>query len=309
MSFNEISQFTVNGLTNGSFYGLMAVGFGLILGITGRFHFAFATTFIITAYVTTGLVGDGLPLIPAIAVGLVVAVILGILIERFVYRPLVERTPDGALLAVFVSALGITIIGENLIRLTWGSEARSLDPGFAVNKIELWGSTTTNTLNVVMIATLLILTFGIWYWMQRSRHGRAIRAVSNNPDMARIVGINPDRTYLIVFAIGSFISGVGAIFFTMKYAAVPGSASDPTFKALVITFLAGLGASPLRFLAAGVIVGLIESLSNIWISSTWNPVVTFGILFVYIAVVPIIADGSYRSITRRFTKPTAAADV
>ncbi len=306
MNPGEVSQLLVNGLVNGSYYGLLAVGFGLILGVTGRFHFAYATTFILAAYFATSLVAAGLPLYVAILAAIAAVTVVGVAIERFLYRPLVERNPDAALLAVFVSALGVTIVAENAIRLIWGSTSRSLGSGFADERVVLWGETSVTTLAIFVTVVSVVLVAGLAVWMRRSRRGRAIRAVRANPDMARAVGIDPNRVYLLVFAIGSALSGVAGILFTMRYSAVPEAAMEPTFNALVIAFLAGLGASPLRFAVAGLAIGLIESLATLWISGTWSPIVTFGVLFVYIAVVPLVSGRGIRDLLR-LPRPGAAA--
>lgn len=306
MNPGEVSQLLVNGLVNGSYYGLLAVGFGLILGVTGRFHFAYATTFILAAYFATSLVSAGLPLYVAILVAIGAVTAVGVAIERVLYRPLVERNPDAALLAVFVTALGVTIVAENAIRLIWGSTSRSLDSGFADERVVLWGDTSVTTLGIMVTAVSVAAIVALAVWMRRSRRGRAIRAVRANPDMARAVGIDPNRVYLLVFAIGSALSGVAGILFTMRYAAVPEAAMEPTFNALVIAFLAGLTASPARFAIAGLAIGLIESLSTLWISGTWSPIVTFGVLFVYIAVVPLVSGRNIRDLLR-VPRPGAAA--
>lgn len=295
MNLTEFAQLALNGLVNGSFYGLLATGFGLILAVTGRFHFAYASTFVLTAYVASIAAEEGMPLLVAIAAGIAAGMALGVAIEHVVYRPLVARSPRTALLAVFVSSLGVTIVTENAIRLIWGSTSRSLATGFEVKAVALGSSISVTTLELVVVAVSWALVIALWWWLRTSRHGRAIRAVKANPDMARVVGIDPGRTYLAVFAIGSLLGGVGAVLFTMRYAALPEAGAGPTFTALVVTFVAGLAGDPLRYLGAGVVVGVLESLSNLWISSTWNPVVIFGLLFLYIALAPVLASASWRS--------------
>jgi branched-chain amino acid transport system permease protein len=305
MDLSEAWQLALNGLVNGSFYGLLAAGFGLILGVTGRFHFAYASSFVLTAYVASVLQEGGVPLVPAIVAGLAAGMALGVAVERVVYRPLVARAPSTALLAVFVSSLGVTIIVENTIRLIWGSTSRSLGPGFSVSSVSFGSGASLTTLELLVVAVSLVLVLGLWWWLRTSARGRAIRAVKANPDMARVVGVDPDRVYLLVFAIGSLFAGVGAVLFTMRYAALPDAGAGPTFTALVVTFVAGLSGNPLRYLAAGVVVGVVESLSNLWISSTWNPVVVFGLLFLYIALAPVLGGRGWRVRLRPTGRPEA----
>jgi branched-subunit amino acid ABC-type transport system permease component len=118
VSFEQVEQLTAAGIINGSFYALVGAGFGLILGVTGRFHYAFALVFTLAAYVTSVLeVPAGLPMPLAIVGGLLAAVALGVATERFVYRPLARLT-------IFISSLGLTIAGINLITLAWTAFSR-----------------------------------------------------------------------------------------------------------------------------------------------------------------------------------------
>jgi len=120
-SGSEVLQALVNGVINGCAYGLLAVGFALILSVTGRFHFAYAFTYALAAFLAAVLERVyGLPLLPAAAAGLAAAAVVGVACDTVVYRPLAERAGSGAMLAVFVASLGIVIAGENALSLAWG---------------------------------------------------------------------------------------------------------------------------------------------------------------------------------------------
>ena len=293
MSFTEFFQTVVDGLVLGSLFGLLGVGFGLILGVTGRFHFAYATTGIFAVYVGLALVNGGTPLYVGIGGGIAFAVLLGISLEWLLYRPLVESTSQ-ALLAVFVTALGVVVIGENLIRLVWGSSSQNLGVGYTVKRIVLGGDVGLTTLDLVTFVVCAAIVVALWLFIRSTSYGRAIRAVRENPDMAQAVGINPQRAYLAVFGIGSALSGVGMILLTQRGAAAPDAGLQPTFTALVITFLAGTRSTPLRFAVTGVIVSLIQQFCLIKIDAGWTPVVTFGILFIYIALTPLLEGRTVR---------------
>src|SRR4051812_16809920 len=119
-SLREVGQSVYDGIATGSAYALLGVAFALILGVTGRFHFAFGIIYALTAYIAAVVITDwGLPLLPALLIGLLVAVVLGALVEALVYRPVASRAGENALLAVFVASLGLVIAGENVIRLIW----------------------------------------------------------------------------------------------------------------------------------------------------------------------------------------------
>lgn len=293
MSSTEIFQAIVDALILGSLSGMMGGGFGLILGVTGRFHFAFATTFVCAAYVAVALVEAGTPLYAGIVAGVICATLAGIAMEWWLYRPLVRKTSH-ALLGVFVTALGIVIVGENIIQLLASSADQNLGVGYAVTRISFGDGVGITTLDLVTFAVSVVIVLALWGFIRFARYGRAIRAVQENPAMAQAVGINPHLAYVVVFAIGSALSGVGAILLTQRGTLSPGSGVEPTLTALVIAFLAGLGSSPIRFALTGVLVALLQQFCLIAIGAVWTPVLTFGILFVYIAVSPMLTGGRPR---------------
>jgi branched-chain amino acid transport system permease protein len=280
------SQLLANGIINGSSYAALGLGFGLIIGVTGRFHFAYGTTYAIAAYAAIGAHDHGIPLLPAIVVGIAAGAALGVVIEWLIYRPLEGASPTLALLSIFVSALGIVIVGENVIRLWLGSRSQILDPGFTVKGLSI-GNTTFTSLDVVTVAVMWTAILVTAAMIRYTRPGRMIDAVRVNPEMARVVGIDSGHVYLAVFAIGSAIAGGAAILGTMKYAAVPDMGNQPVFIAFVVAFLAGVGSSPLRTAIAGLAIGIIESMSGLWLSSQWSQLVVFSILFIYVAIQPI----------------------
>ena len=292
------SQLLANGIINGSSYAALGLGFGLIIGVTGRFHFAYATTYAVTAYAAIGAHDHGIPLIPAILIGLLAGALLGMVIEWLIYRPLEGASPTLALLSIFISALGIVIVGENTIRLWIGSRSEILDPGFTVKGLSI-GNTTFTSLDVVTVCILWAVILAVAATIRYTRPGRMIDAVRVNPEMARVVGIDSGRVYLAVFAIGSAVAGVAAILGTMKYAALPDMGNQPVFIAFVVAFLAGVGSGPLRTAVAGLAIGIIESLSGLWLSSQWSQLVVFGVLFIYVAIQPIPIRAMLSTRTRR----------
>jgi branched-chain amino acid transport system permease protein len=311
MTSTEAIQYAVDGIIDGSFYALIGAGMGLILGVTGRFHLAFATSLALAPYLAITLVSAGLPLYVAIVLGLIGGTALGVVIELFIYRPLALKSPTTALLAVFVSGLGISIAAENLMSVIWGSNPRPLSPGFTVSRISLGGKISITNLDVMVmgVATAALVLF--WLYMNYTRQGRAIRGVRSNPELATVVGVNSGSVFVIVFAIGSLAASIGGILFTMRYAASPDMGDTPTFDALVVAFLAGLHSTsvrsgPARFAIAGLAIGVIPSLSELWISSSWETVVTFGLLFVYIGGIPL-ASGSWRTWWSRVRPATQAS--
>jgi branched-chain amino acid transport system permease protein len=286
VSLEEVQQLTVAGIINGSGYALLGASFGLILGVTGRFHYAYALVFTFAAYVTSVLITPaGVPYPLAMGAGLVAAVVLGVLCERVVYRPVAQASGALSLLAVFIASLGITIAGVNIITLIWSSSGRAID-GFPVEAMAV-GDITFTSLELAMVVTFWGLIFALAALLRFTDFGRAVKAVRGNPDLARMTGIDPGSIYLWVFAIGSLLCGVAAILMGMRFAVQPDMGTRPVVFAFVVAFLGGTTRSPLVVGTAGLLLGLVESLSGLWVSPQWSSLVVFSVLFIYLTLRPL----------------------
>jgi branched-subunit amino acid ABC-type transport system permease component len=282
-SLREVGQAIVSGIVAGASYGLLGIAFALILGVTGRFHFAFAIVYTFTAYVAAVVLTSwGIPLLPAALVGLAVGVALGVLIEAIAYRPLAARAGDTALLGVFVASLGLVIAGENFIRLVWGNNARNLG-GFPDHTY------TVAQLNFTRLEVLLVLitaavAVALTMMLDRTILGQQVKAVRGNPDMAEAVGVNVRRIFLVVFALGSLIGGIAALIAGMRFAASPDMGDTPVFYAFVVAFVAGVERSPIVVAAVGLLIGLVESVSTLWVSDNLSALTVFGLLLLWLTL-------------------------
>lgn len=284
ITLQQFIQLSANGIINGAAYGLLGVGFALILGVTGRFHFAFSFTYTLAAYVIYTLHNRGahLNLWVALALGLGLITALGVGIERYVYQPLASRAGATALLAVFVAALGIGIAGENLIRLFWGSSSQSLT-GLAQKPIRLFNDRAIflnfDVYQVLSAACLVLILAGL---LRFTPLGRAIKATRGNPEMAQIIGINSRVIYMVCFGIGTLFSGVAAFWYGIKFSLIPDMGLRPVIFAFVVAFLAGTARSPIRVFLVGIAVSLIEQWSSMVMSVRWTQTAVFVILVVYL---------------------------
>jgi branched-chain amino acid transport system permease protein len=287
LTLDNFLQLSVAGVVNGSAYALVGVGFGLILGVTGRFHFAFTFTYTISAYIAAA-VGEswGMPLWAAALMGAVVGAVFGVLFERFVYRPLAVRAGAYALLVIFVASLGLAIIGRNVIGLIWIDSASKQISGFD-NRGYNVGAVTLTKLNIISVLTSWVLILALTAILAYTGLGRVVRAVRVNPEMSLVVGVNPGTVYLAVFAVGSFLGGIAAVLDATQTAAVPDMGFNPLFYAFVVAFLAGLGSTPLVMGLVGLGLGLVESWAALFMSNQWTSLVVFAILFVYVALRPL----------------------
>lgn len=282
----QAAQLAVAGVVNGSFYALLGVGFGLVLGVTGRFHYAFALVFTLAAYLASVFESAaGLPAPLSVAAALSVAALLGGAIERLVYRPLASFSGPLSLLTVFISSLGVTIAGVNLITLTWSAESRTLA---LVPLVPLHlGSATFTSLDLLLVATAWLSIVALAAMLRLTDLGRAIRAVRGNPALARIMGTDPGHIYLIVFAIGSALCGTAGILNGARFAVLPDMGDRPVVFAFVVAFLGGTHRSPVAIGLAGLFIGLVESLSGCWVSPQWTSLVVFTVLFAYLILHPL----------------------
>ena len=283
MPLEQVIQLTAVGIINGSFYALLGAGFGLVLGVTGRFHYAFALVFTFAAYVASLLESAaGLIAPAAVIIGLIAAVFLGTAIERLVYRPLAHASGPLSLLTIFISSLGLTIAGVNLITLAWTAFSRTIDL-VPVAPLHV-GQITFTTLDIVLVAVSWLLIGILSGILNFTDLGRSIRAVRGNPHLARVIGLDPDAIYLAVFAISSLMCGAAGILDGARYAVQPSMGTRPVVLAFVVAFLGGTRSGPLVVGVAGLFIGLIESLSGLFVSPQWSSLVVFSVLFIYLVL-------------------------
>jgi len=297
-----VVQLTANAVINGTFYGLLGVGFALILGVTGRFHYAYGFLYALTAYLIFTLHARAdWPLLPAVFVGLLLTTVLGVATERVVYRPLAAHAGATALLAIFVASLGIGIAGENLIRLFWSSASQALT---GINQKPItWGDAIFLNLDLYQVLCSIALVAVLSLLMRYTPLGRAIKATRSNPEMATIIGIDPNMIYLVCFAVGTFLAGVAAFWRGIKFTVSPDMGFTPVIFAFVVAFLAGTASSPIRVFLTGLFVSFVEQYSSIWLSARWTQTAVFVILLVYLISLSI----DVKALRARFRLSAAVA--
>lgn len=281
VTFDTVRQLVASGLVNGSAYGILGVAFALILGVTGRFHFAFGTLYTLAAYFAfTFFDRVGWPFWPSAILGILITVAMSVGIEAGVYRPLAARAGSNSLLAIFVASLGLSIAGNGLIQIFWGAQTHSL-LGVRIEPVAILGANLIN-IDVYSVLSALVLLALLTAVLRFTSLGRSIKATRSNPEMALLIGVDPARIYLVVFAIASLFAGVAAIFAAMKFAVEPTMGFRPVVLAFVVAFLGGTASSPVRVFLTGITIGLIETISSIWLSVRWNQLIVFVILVIYL---------------------------
>lgn len=281
MSVDDLLQLSASGVIAGSAYALNGVAFALIWNVTQRFHFAFAFTYALSAYMGA-VASHAAGFWPAVVAGALAGAVVGGLVEYLVYRPLAARSEGSALLTVFIAALGLNIAGENLLRLIWIDAPTQQISGVEFSPLT-FGSVHLTSFDVEFVAVSWVLIAVVAGVLAFTSWGRNVRATQANAEMAEILGLGTRLIFTAVFATGSLLAGVAAVFAGAKTAVTPEMGFQPMFYAFVVAFLGGPRGSTLYVALLGITVGLLENWSTLFIGSEWTPLVVFGLLLVYAA--------------------------
>jgi branched-chain amino acid transport system permease protein len=281
LTTTNFAQLTANGVVTGSSYALVAVGFGMIIHIAHRFHIAYAAIYALMAFLAAQIqTSYGWPFVPALAVATLIGIILAIGSERLVYAPLVRRVGDRerSLFPVFVASLGLATAIEALINIIWPNPVTT---SINVTAVKIGSihmtSLTVESVIVTWVAVLLVAAVIRW-----TRLGRMIRAVRVNPALSIDFGIRPATIYSIVFAIGTALGGIGAVFLAAQSAPESDMGENLVLYAITAAFIAGAAASPTTIALLALAMGLIQTWSTFFVSSTWSSLVIFAILLIYV---------------------------
>lgn len=276
-----LAQLLVNGLFSGSFYALVGLSWGLIFATTKIFHFSHAFTFGVAGYGFTLAAGAGLPLPVSAAIAGLVGLGFGLAQERWLYRPL--RRASASQLNIFLASLGFLFAGQSLLQIVFGPSARRV-PGFAEIGVSL-GPVAFTQLDAITLAEAVGLSALTLTLLYGTRPGRAIRGVASNPELARAVGIDDDKVFSLVFAVGSLLVGLAAVPYVLRNAATPTMGIGPVLGGFIGVFLGGVGSYP-GMLAGGLILGLAENLGGLFLPGYWQTVIAFVVLFLMVLLRP-----------------------
>lgn len=276
-------QLLINSFQVGALYALTAVGFSLIFGSTRIFHFAHGATLVIAAYVFYYLYSilHAHWLAAALAATLA-ALASGVLVYRLVYEP-IQRHRD-SFFTVFVAALGVGIVVQNLIGMIFGRSfvlattplSRSVETSFGLFVSPLSG---------VAIVCAVVLFTALQFFLMRTHVGMALRGLSENPELVRTYGMSPRRLSVAVFALGSLLVVPAAIISAVSSGLNPAMGHHAMLISLAATIVGGVGS--LRGAAcAGLLLGLAENLALLYVEPQWSEAITFVVLFLFILLRP-----------------------
>lgn len=272
----------LNGLQLGSIYALVALGYTMVYGIILLLNFAHGDIIMAGAYISW-IVMAQLGLGPVLAIVLSVAgcTLLGVLIDKVAYAPLREAPR----LSILITAIGVSYFLENGAQLVFGADAKVVPSYVDVSNVQI-GAAQLSTVALITVVVTVVSTAVLTFLVQRTKLGKAMRAVSEDMGAARLMGINVNSTISFTFAMGSALAGIGAVLYSMAY-----TQASPTMgimlgtKAFVAAVLGGIGSIP-----GAVIGGLLVGFAEVFVSaiglSTWKDAVVFMLLIIVLVVRP-----------------------
>jgi len=283
----------INGLTIGSFYGLIALGYSMVYGVLKLINFAHGDFFTLGSYLGFALLVAGSSFMTRVFGlwgGIVVAVVtaavslslVGIFVERIAYRPVY---PVGRLPAV-VSALGASIILQNIIMLIWGPRYQAYPAALVPNAHLVIGGINLTVLQLAILLVSFLLMGGLYWIIQRTTFGAAVRAAALDRETAALMGINIERVILFIFTLGPALGAVTGVMVGMYYRQISFTMGwSFGLKAFTATIMGGIGNIP-GAMFGGLILGILEMLGAAYISSAWKDVFVFLILILVLIFRP-----------------------
>lgn len=281
----------IDGLSLGSIYALIALGYTMVYGIAKMLNFAHGDVIMVGAYIIyVMMMFIGNPFI-AVAVAAVACVVLGITIERLAYRPLRAASP----LAVLITAIGVSYLLRGIAQLIFGADKISVSilEKLGVVTIGDVKITVSSIMTLVLSATLMVI---LTLFVKKTKTGRAMVAVSEDRGAAELMGINVNQIIMITFAIGSFLAAFASLFYLPKSPIDSSFGSMPGIKAFAAAVIGGIGSIPGAMLG-GILLGLVENIcASIPAVASYTTSIEFGLLIIILMVRPIGLLGKKRGV-------------
>lgn len=274
----------INGLSLGSIYAIIALGYTMVYGIAKMLNFAHGDVIMVGAYISfVSIYSLGVSPIVALLISMCVCTLLGVVIERLAYRPL-RSAPS---LAVLITAIGVSYLLQNVALLLWTANTNVFPSIVSFAPFHLFGGRLTITgETIVSIAACLVIMAGLTLFTGKTKTGKAMRAVAENRTAAELMGISVNRTITITFAIGSALAAVAGVLYCSMYPVlVPTTGSIPGIKAFTAAVLGGIGSIP-GTLVGGLLLGIIEIFGKAYINQELSDAIVFSVLIIILLVKP-----------------------
>ena len=260
----------------------MALGYTMVYGIAKMLNFAHGDIIMVGAYAVISTVSLAqLPGVVGVAVSVVVCVFLGVTIEFLAYRPL-RKAPS---LAVLITAIGVSYLLQSLALLVFKSEPKAFPTIIEIPSLT-FGGVVVDGMTLLTLAVTAVIMISLSLFINKTKLGKAMRAVSEDKDAAELMGISVNRTITMTFAIGSALAAVASVFYGATYTYIkPTTGSMPGIKAFTAAVFGGIGSIPGAMLG-GIMLGIIAQLSQRYISTLWTNAIVFGVLVLVLVVKP-----------------------
>ncbi|MBQ6399376.1 MAG: branched-chain amino acid ABC transporter permease [Clostridia bacterium] len=280
----EFLSYLVNGISLGSIYAIIALGYTMVYGIAKMLNFAHGDVIMVGAYIIFCAAQYwNLPPLLSLLLAMLVCTLLGITIEKLAYKPLRQATS----LAVLITAIGMSYLLQNTALLIWGANPKVFPSLFDLGTISLFGGRlSVKGETLVTIAANIVIMVGLTLFTSRSRMGKAMRCVSEDRGAAELMGINVNTTISMTFAIGSALAAIAGLLLCSTYPVLqPTTGAMPGIKAFTAAVFGGIGSIPGAMLG-GVLLGIIEILGKAYISTELGDAIVFAVLIIVLLVRP-----------------------
>lgn len=278
-------SYLINGLSLGSVYAIIALGYTMVYGIAKMLNFAHGDVIMIGAYIAfLSITNAGLSPLIAILISMVACTVFGLIIEKVAYRPLRNASSS---LAVLITAIGVSYLLQNVALLLFGANAKTFPTIISWKGLTLAdGKLTISGETIVTILVCIIIMVFLMLFVQKTKPGQAMRAVSEDRGAALLMGINVNGTIALTFAIGSGLAAIAGVLLCSAYPSVtPYTGAMPGIKAFVAAVFGGIGSIP-GALIGGLLLGVIEILAKAYISSQMADAIVFAVLIIVLLVKP-----------------------
>ena len=280
----QFLTYLVNGISLGSVYAIIALGYSMVYGIAKMLNFAHGDVIMIGAYVSFSATQYwGMPPLLSALLSVLVCTLLGIVIERLAYKPLRGATS----LAVLITAIGMSWLLQNLALLIWGANPKSFSSIVSLGALTLFdGQLRITSETIVTVLANIVYMIALTQFTGKTKMGKAMRAVSEDRGAAELMGINVNATISLTFAIGSGLAAIAGVLLCSAYPVLmPTTGSMPGIKAFTAAVFGGIGSIP-GALIGGILLGLIEILGKAYVSTELGDALVFAVLIVVLLVKP-----------------------
>lgn len=277
-------SYLINGISLGSVYALIALGYTMVYGIAKMLNFAHGDVIMIGSYVVfTAVSVMGMPSGVGIIIAVVACTALGVLIEGIAYKPLRGASP----LAVLITAIGVSYFLQNGALLLFGANAKSFTSVVTIPPVQFAeGALVISGETIVTIAACVVIVVGLSCFVKYTKSGRAMLAVSEDRQAAQLMGVNVNGTIALTFAIGSALAAIAGVLLCSAYPNLtPYTGAMPGIKAFTAAVFGGIGSIP-GAMIGGILLGVIENLSKAYISAQLSDAIVFAVLIVVLLVKP-----------------------